>query len=71
VHSKGVWARIIGVDRSVVIEGVDIDEEAGEVVMACRSRANAARRCGHCSRRSGRYDQGEGRRRGVPWTPGR
>jgi transposase len=63
VQSKRVWARIVGVDRRVVIEGVDVDEAAGEIVVACRPRANAVRRCGHCGRRAGRYDRGEGRRR--------
>ena len=63
MQSKRVWARIAGVDRRVVIEGVEIDEAAGEVVVACRPRANGARRCGRCSARSGRYDNGEGRRR--------
>ena len=63
MRSKRVWARIVGVDRRVVVEGVDIDESAGEIVVSCRPRANAARRCGHCSRPAGRYDQGEGRRR--------
>jgi len=63
VQSKRLWARIVGVDRGVVIEGVEADETAGEIVVACRPRANAARRCGHCGRRAGRYDGGEGRRR--------
>ena len=63
MRSKRVWARIVGVDRRVVIEGVEVDEVAGEVVVSCRPRANAARRCGQCSRRASRYDQGEGRRR--------
>ena len=67
-----VWLPTIEIGRiwgRVVIEGVDTDEAAGEIVVACRPRANAARRCGHCGRRAGRYDQGEGRRR---WrAPGR
>lgn len=63
MRSKRVWARIVGVDRRVVVEGVSIDEEAGEIVVSCRTRANAAQCCGQCSRRSGRYDRGEGRRR--------
>ena len=61
VRNKRVWARALGVDRTTVIESVT---EAGEdIVISCRLRADAARRCGICRRRSGRYDQGEGRRR--------
>jgi transposase len=54
---------VVGVDRSVVVEGVEVDDETGVVVVACRPRANAPRRCGRCGRRAGRYDGGEGRRR--------
>jgi transposase len=50
-------------ERSVVVEGAEFDDEAGEVVVACRLRKGAARRCGRCGRHCGRYDQGEGRRR--------
>jgi transposase len=46
-----------------VVEGVDVDETAGEIVVLCRLRANAARRCGRCGGRAARYDRGEGRRR--------
>lgn len=61
--SKRAWARIVGVDRAVVIEAVDFEEAAGEVVVRCRLQAGAVRRCGRCSARSRRYDHGEGRRR--------
>jgi transposase len=63
VQSKRVWGRVIGVERDVVIEAVEFDEPVGEIVVSCRLRRGAARRCGHCNRRCGRYDQGEGRRR--------
>jgi len=33
------------------------------IVVSCRLRPNAKLRWGICERRSGRYDQGEGRRR--------
>ena len=52
-----------GVERGVVIEGVEFDEELGELVVSCRLRRGAGRCCGRCGRRCGRYDQGEGRRR--------
>lgn len=63
MQSKRVWARAVGVDRRVVVEGVDIDDRADCIVVACRLRKGSALRCGVCQRRSGRYDHGEGRRR--------
>jgi hypothetical protein len=38
VQFKSVWARVIGVDRNVVIEAVEFDEDAAEVVVSCRLR---------------------------------
>jgi transposase len=63
VQSKRVWARVLGVESDVVIEGVEFDEVVAEVVVSCRLRKGASRRCGRCHRRCGRYDRGEGRRR--------
>jgi len=63
VQSKSVWARAIGVERGVVIEAVEFDEAAEEVVVSCRLRRGVARRCGECARRCAGYDRGEGRRR--------
>lgn len=63
MQSRRLWARAVGVDRRVVIEGVDLDESGELIVVVCRLRKNAALRCGICERRSGRYDAGEGRRR--------
>ena len=63
MQSKRVWARAIGVDRRVVIESVDVDEADESIVVSCRLRKNALLRCGICQRRSGRYDQGDRRRR--------
>lgn len=60
---RRLWARAVGVDRRVVIEGVDVDENDDSIVVSCRLRKNAKLRCGVCERRSGRYDHGEGRRR--------
>ena len=37
------WARVVGVERDVVIESVEFDEEAGEVVASCRLRRGYAR----------------------------
>lgn len=63
MQSKRLWARAVGVDRRVVIEGVGVDEGDDSVVVSCRLRKNAMLRCGECERRSGHYDSGEGRRR--------
>jgi transposase len=63
VQSTRVWARAVGVDRRVVIEGVEVDEDDGSIVVACRLRKGVRLRCGICERRSGRYDSGSGRRR--------
>jgi transposase len=63
VQFKRVWARVLGVERDVVIEGVEFDDAAEEIVVSCRLRRGVVRRCGECGRRCGRYDQGEGRRR--------
>jgi transposase len=46
-----------------VVEGVAFDEVAAAVVVSVRPVARARGRCGHCVRRSTRYDNGEGRRR--------
>ena len=46
-----------------MIEGVVYDEQAEEIIVRCRLRKGAKRRCGHCGRRSSLYDQGQGRRR--------
>jgi len=63
VQSKRVWARALGVDRKVVIEAVNYDDDAEEIVVRCRLRRGVKRRCGRCDRRSPLYDQGDGRRR--------
>jgi transposase len=63
VQSKRVWARVVGVERGVVVEAVEFDDDADEVVVSCRLRRGVARRCGECGRRCAGYDRGEGRRR--------
>ncbi len=63
MQSKRVWARALGVDHRVVIEGVDYDDEADEITVRCRLRKGTKRCCGRCDRRSPLYDQGDGRRR--------
>jgi len=62
VRMKSVWRRLLGVEGAV-LEGLKFDEEAGAVVASVRPARRDRQRCGRCSRRSGRYDSGEGRRR--------
>jgi transposase len=61
VQSKRVWARALGLERDTVIE--DVREDGEVIVVACRVRRNARRRCGICGSKAGLYDQGEGQRR--------
>jgi hypothetical protein len=62
VRNTSVWQRLLGLTRTVV-EAVEIDEVAGTIVVSVRPSKGAARRCGHCGRRAGLYDRGQGRRR--------
>jgi transposase len=62
VQSKRVWARLLGVEHTVV-EQVEVDEDADAIVAAVRPARRQRRRCGICGRRSPGFDQGEGRRR--------
>jgi transposase len=62
VLGKKVWARLLGVEKTV-IEGVVYDEEDDAVVAAVRPARGQRLRCGICRRCCGRYDAGEGRRR--------
>ena len=62
MRRNSVWGRLLGVQEAV-IEGAELDEGSGEMVVAARVRSKQRRRCGQCHRRSPRYDNGEGRRR--------
>jgi len=62
VRNLSVWQRLLGLTRTVV-EGVELDEQAGVIVVAVRPSKGATRRCGRCGRRAGLYDRGQGRRR--------
>jgi transposase len=63
VRNSTVWAGMLGVERSTVIDRVGFDDEAEVVVVEVRPRKGAKSRCGLCERRCAGYDQGEGRRR--------
>ncbi len=60
---SNVWRKIIGVDRGVVIEDVEGEDDEEVVVVHLRLRKDRRRRCGRCKKRAPGYDQGEGRRR--------
>jgi len=62
VRSGRVWARLHGVERTV-IERVESDEDTGELVAHVHPMPTQRRRCGICLRRCPGYDTGEGRRR--------
>lgn len=62
MRNGSVWARLLGLVQTVV-EQVVVDDEKGAIVVSVRPTKGARHRCGHCRRRSPRYDRGEGRRR--------
>ena len=62
MRKNSVWGRLLGVQQAVV-EGVEYDEEAGELLVRVRPRSRKQGRCGLCNRRSPREDSGAGRRR--------
>jgi transposase len=61
VRGIRVWARLLGLQRSVV-EDVRLGIE-GEVIVSVRPVWRERDRCGECRRRCPGYDLGEGRRR--------
>ena len=63
MRNATVWAGVLGVENSTVIDGVEFEDESESVVVSVRPRQGATRRCGVCQRRCPRYDHGEGRRR--------
>jgi len=63
VRNSRVWAGLLGVERSTVIDGAEFDDEAQIVVVAVRPRKGAKGRCGICQKRCGGYDRSEGSRR--------
>lgn len=57
-----VWRALLGVEDTVV-EGVEFDEEAQQLIMNVRPVARSRDRCGLCRRRCAGYDRGQGPRR--------
>lgn len=62
MRNNRIWAEILGVENTVV-EGIEIDDDLGCVVVSVRPAAKARSRCGVCRRRCPGYDGGSGRRR--------
>lgn len=62
MRNARVWARLLGVEKTVV-ERVELDDEQDILVVSVRPGRGQRRRCGICSRRCPGYDQGQGRRR--------
>lgn len=62
MRNNRIWARILGVEKTVV-EAVEFDDVEGCVVVSVRPMSRARSRCGMCQRRCPGYDNGPGRRR--------
>jgi len=65
VSAARVWKVLLGVERGVVIEDVELEVADGEEVMVASVRVAKRRRlrCGRCLRACPGYDRGDGRRR--------
>jgi transposase len=63
VQGYRVWRRALGIDGTAVVERVDFDDLADEVVVWVRPFRCAPMRCGRCGRIVPGFDNGEGRRR--------
>jgi transposase len=66
VRFKRVWARLLGVEHTIIEAGLfddTVDAVDAVVVLLVRPAKSRRRRCGICDRKSPGYDQGEGRRR--------
>ena len=57
MRNNRIWARILGVENTVV-EAVEFDDDEGCVVVSVRPRSRARSRCGMCQRRCPGYDNG-------------
>jgi transposase len=65
VRATRIWRRVLGVENTVVIESVELeDDKAGELLVArVRVKAGQASRCSRCRHRCPRYDRQTQRRR--------
>jgi transposase len=62
VREATLWRVLLGVEKSVVVEEIDFDENQELLIGHVRLRAGRRGRCGRCERRSPAFDRGEGRR---------
>jgi transposase len=62
VRDVSLWRSLLGIEHTV-IEGVEFDPVAREVLVAVRPMARQRGRCGRCRAPAPRYDAGRGRRR--------
>ena len=58
-----LWRRVLGVEKTTVIEHVEYDDYEQIVIAHVRPSKKLKTRCGRCHRRAARYDPGQGRRR--------
>lgn len=58
-----VWRMLLGLCDRMVLERVEVDEDAETVVAHVRPKRPRKRRCGVCSKPSPHEDTGDGRRR--------
>ena len=63
MRNATLWRSLLGVDKAVVVQRVEFDEDAETLVAHVRPRAKRRGRCGVCDRRCRGYDGGSGRRR--------
>ncbi len=63
MRDVSLWRSLLGVEKAVVLERVEFDEDAQVLVAHVRPSARQRGRCGVCGRRSLGYDAGPGRRR--------
>ncbi len=59
---KSLWKKLLGVEQ-VVIEGWNIEDGEGALVVSIRPNNRSAKRCPSCRRKCPVYDQGSGGRR--------
>lgn len=63
MQESTLWRRLLGVEKTTVIELIEFDEDEQIVIAHVRPSAKLRPRCGRCRARASRYDPGEGRRR--------